>query len=82
MQWFLDLCVQPGGYWVPVLIIVLMLCATLVAMVAVAEQGKFRRAKLHADLTQAMLARARSEADLNQVLDLPPRDVDRPTQAQ
>jgi hypothetical protein len=68
MQWFLDLCTQPGGYWLPVFILALMLCLTLVVMVAVAERGKFRRAKLQADLTQAMLQRGMSAIDIQQTL--------------
>jgi hypothetical protein len=68
MQWFLDVCVQPGGYWLPVFILALMLCLTLVAMVAVAERGKFRRAKLQADLTQAMLQRGMSPVEIHQTL--------------
>ena len=68
MRWFFDLCVQQGGYWLPVFVLALMLCLTLVAMVAVAERGKFRRAKLQADLTQSMLQRGMSAADIHQAL--------------
>ncbi len=64
MQWFLDVCVQPGGYWLPVFILALMLCLTLVAMVAVAERGKLRRAKLKADVTKAMLQRGMSPVEI------------------
>jgi hypothetical protein len=68
MQWFLDLCVQPGGFWLPVFILALMLCLTLVAMVAVAEWGKLRRAKLQAGLTQALLQRGMSANEILQTL--------------
>jgi hypothetical protein len=66
MQWFLDLCVQPGGFWLPVLILGAMLCLSLVAMVAVAERGKLRRAKLQADLTKAMIQRGMSPAEIQE----------------
>jgi hypothetical protein len=68
MREFLDLCVQPGGYWLPVLILGLMLCLTLVAMVAVGEWGKLRRAKVQAALTQAMLQRGMSAVEILQTL--------------
>jgi hypothetical protein len=68
MQWFLDLCERPGGYWLPVFVLALMLCLTLVAMVAVAERGRFRRAKLQADLTHAMLQRGMSAVEILQTL--------------
>jgi hypothetical protein len=68
MQEFLNLCVQPGGYWLPVLILGMMLCLTLVAMVAVGEWGKLRRAKLQASLTQAMLQRGMSAVEILQML--------------
>jgi hypothetical protein len=68
MQWFLDFTAQPGGYLLPVFILALMLCLTLVAMVAVGEWGKLRRAQLQANLTQAMIQRGMSAAEILQTL--------------
>jgi hypothetical protein len=64
----LDFTAQPGGYSLPVFIPTLMLCLTLVAMVAVGEWGKLRRAQLQANLMQAMIQRGMSAAEILQTL--------------
>ena len=64
MQQFLELCSQPGGFWLPVLILCLMFFLTLVAIVAVVEWRKLRQAELLVALAEDMLQRGAPAADI------------------
>jgi hypothetical protein len=68
MKAFLDLCVQPGGFWLPVFILSLMFFLTLVGIVAIVQWRELRQSELQAALTQTMLQRGMPAAEILQTL--------------
>jgi hypothetical protein len=68
MKWFMDLCLQPGGYWVAIVILGLVVCLTFVTSVACVQWRKLREAEQNAGLTQEMIQRGMSAGEIVQVL--------------
>jgi hypothetical protein len=68
MQWLLDLALQPGGYWVAIVILTLLVCLTVVTNVALIQWRKVRQGEQQAALTQEMIQRGMSAGEIDQVL--------------
>jgi uncharacterized membrane protein len=62
------LCLQPGGYWVALVILALIGCLTVVMTVALVQWRKVRQAEQQAVLTQDMLQRGMSAEEILRVL--------------
>ena len=68
MKWFVDLCLQPGGYWVAVVLLALVGCLTFVTALALVQWRKVRCAECQSLLVQEMLQRGISAEETLQIL--------------
>jgi type II secretory pathway pseudopilin PulG len=68
MQWLLELCLEPRGYWVAIILLAILLSLAVVAIVGIVQWRIVRQSEQQAALTQDMLQRGMSAEDIYRIL--------------
>lgn len=68
MQWLLEMCLEPRGFWVAIIILAFILGLAVVAIVGIVQWRVVRQSEQQVVLTQDMLQRGMSAEDIYRIL--------------